>query len=282
MMKRFLSGALAAAVVLSSAAVVAPANADAAVKVPKAAYSFDMNKANKNVVAVARKGDTTNYTNTDMMPTEAVAKSQKIKLKYAKGHNGKALYLDRSKSYGAQLKGVKLGTGSWSVSFWVKAASSLNDYMPVFFTASSVKEKNANWVSVTKASWLGNASPTIWSRNAKKNEFPWFSNNEWAENNAIEPNKWVHVVLTVNAKKTCEYGTAGEEGYVKGMWGKTYVNGVYYGNGAVANGSMTNSNKFFLGINGWDTPFKGYFDDVKLWKKALTAKQAKALYKSEK
>ena len=60
------------------------------------------------------------------------------------------------------------------------------------------------------------------------------------------------------------------------------VHGKLYGNGTVAKGTMSNSNKFFLGINAWDTPFKGYFDDVKLFNKALTAKQVKALYKSVK
>ena len=42
---------------------------------------------------------------------------------------------------------------------------------------------------------------------------------------------------------------------------------------------MSNSNSFFLGLNAWDMGFKGYFDDVKLWDKALTAKQVKAIAK---
>ena len=43
--------------------------------------------------------------------------------------------------------------------------------------------------------------------------------------------------------------------------------------------TMSNSNSFFLGLNAWDMGFKGYFDDVKLWNKALTAKQVKAIAK---
>lgn len=64
--------------------------------------------------------------------------------------------------------------------------------------------------------------------------------------------------------------------------GWTYVNGELYGNGTVANKTMTNSNRFYLGINAWDIPFKGCYDEVKLWNKALTDKQVAALYKSEK
>lgn len=50
----------------------------------------------------------------------------------------------------------------------------------------------------------------------------------------------------------------------------------------LANKTMTNSNRFYLGINAWDIPFKGCYDEVKLWNKALTDKQVAALYKSEK
>lgn len=280
MMKRFLGGFMAVAIAASTVAVAAPADTASAAKVPKAKYTFNMDKANKNVVAVARKGDTSNFTNTDFMPDAKYAK--KIKLKYAKGKKGKALYLDRTSSYGAQLKNVKLGNKSWSVSFWVKAASSVSDFMPIFFTTSSVKEASAKWLSITKSSWLGDISPTIWSRSANEGDkaFPWYGNNEWTTDNQIAANKWVHITLTVNAKKTIEF--EGESGTYKGYHGETYVNGKYWGNGAVAKSSMSNSNKFFLGINGWDTPFKGYIDNVKLWNKRLTEKQVKALFKSEK
>ena len=102
----------------------------------------------------------------------------------------------------------------------------------------------------------------------------------WAKNEAIGKGKWVHVTLVVDAKDSCEYGEKGKDGYVKGLHGWTYINGKLYGNGTIANKTMSNSNRFFLGINAWDIPFKGYFDDVKFWDKALTAKQVKAVYKS--
>lgn len=59
----------------------------------------------------------------------------------------------------------------------------------------------------------------------------------------------------------------------------TYVNGKLFGNGTVAKGTMSNSNSFFLGLNAWDMGFKGYFDDVKLWDKALSPSQVKAIAK---
>ncbi len=291
MIKKFLSGVLAAAMVVSVAAVN-PATADAA-KAPKATYTFNMDKANKNVVAVARKGDTNNFTtgktDTGTMPEAANAK--KVKLKYQKGKKGKALYLDRSSSYGAELKGVKLGSKSWTVSFWVKPESSLSDYMALFFTGNKITDvKNTKWLSITKRTDIGtDGSPLIWSHaltNGAKEEFPWYcyqdENGTWVQKEAVETGKWTHITLVVDANDTCEYGEKGDEGYVKGAHGWTYVNGKLYGNGTIANGTMSNSNRFFLGINAWDTPFKGWFDEVNLWNKALTDKQVAALYKTYK
>ena len=300
MMKRFLCGVMAVALVASTL-VVAP-DASAAAKVPKAKYTFNMNKANKNVVAVARKDDTDAYQAKDMdngvLPETKNAK--KVKLKYVKGKNKKALYLDRSSSYGAQLKGVKLGSKSWTVAFWVKSVNSLPQFQPVFFTGNKIVDpKNCNWVSITRSGddWAtsGNTmSPVIWShamKNEKELGFPWYgyqnADGEWVFSGddknaaAVLPNKWVHITLVVDAKDTCPYGEEGVEGYYEGYHGWTYVNGKLFGNGAVVKTAMTNSNLFFLGINAWDVPFKGYYDDVMLWNKALTAKQVKKVYKSK-
>lgn len=304
MMKRFLCGAMAVALAFSTASVAGAAS------VPKAKYTFNMNKKSKKVVAVARKGDTTSKTvDTSkyaggVLPKTSSAKS--IKLKYTKGKNGKALFLARpakGKAYGAQLKGIKLGKKSWTVSFWVKSSYSVGQFMPIFFTCNKnvTNTKKATWISITRTGdgWLnGISTPCIWSHNASldKSEsnqhFPWYAyqneDGKWvgssddAKAEGIKKNKWTYVTLVVDAKDTCEYGTKGEDGYVKSYHAFTYVNGELFGNGTVAKNSMSNSNKFFLGINCWDLPFKGYFDDVQFWKKALTAKQVKKLYKKMK
>lgn len=300
MIKKMLCGALAVALAAGTVAVAPAADASAA-SVPKAKYTFNMNKANKNVVAAARKNDTTNFTtaNTETGTLPSNANAKKIKLKYKKGKHGKALYLDRSKSYGAELKNIKLGSKSWTVSFWVKPDNNLSSFMSIFFTGNNIVDtKNTKWVSITKTGdgWLnGYSTPVVWSHsltNGKKEQFPWFAFQDaegtWlgdkdnAKATAISAGKWTYVTLVVDAKDTCEYGTKGEDGYVKSYHGWTYINGKLFGNGTVAKGTMTNKNKFFLGINAWDAPFKGMFDDVQFWNKALKAKQVKALYKKMK
>lgn len=278
MMKRFLCGAMATALVVAGLSV-GSVDASAATKVPKAKYTFKLNKASKKVVAVTRKGDdkskftAKNVKKNGFEGCGVLPKAnKKIKLKY----KGKALYLDRSSSYGAELKGVKLGKGSWTVSFWVKPDTTLGDFMPMFFTGNNITNPaKTKWISITKggSSWpAGGAVPTIWSHNVKKaskgkvtsEEFPWYGyqndDGEWqgasdtAKAVGVNPGKWTQVTLVVDTKDTVEYGTKGEDGYVKSYHGWTYVNGQLFGNGAIAHNTMSNSNKFFLGMNCWDAP----------------------------
>lgn len=297
MMKKFLSGVLVSALVLGTVSAVNTTTAEA-VSVPKATYTFNMNSANKNVVAVARKGDTTSMTPSStkgggVMPTTAAAKG--IKLKYVKGKHGKCLYLDRSKSYGAQLKGVNVGTGSFTVSFWIKIPNGMGNFSSAFFAATDLKDTSAKWLSITKRTDISETggSPIIWSHyvSGKTDNFPWYCKNGvdkktkkavWSYGTAFDSKNWTHITLVVNTKKSCEYGTKGETGYVKGLHAWTYVNGKLYGNGTVAKGVVNSKTKFFLGLNGWDIPMKAYYDDVQIWKQALTAKQVAALYKSQK
>lgn len=298
MMKKVLCGALTAALVAGSVVAV-PAGDASAASVPKAKYTFNMNKKSKNVVAVARKNDTaefkTSTPKTGALPSTKNVNKKTMKLEYKKGKKGKALYLKRNASFGAQLKGIKLGSSSWTVSFWVKPDSSISDFTAIFFTGNNiVNTKTTKWLSITAASWIkddnGNHNcPVVWSHNAANGQFPWFAaydtkdkKGTWIADEAVKKGVWTYVTVAVNAKKTCEYGTKGKDGYVKSYDAWTYVNGKQYGHGTVAKGTMTNKNQFFLGINAWDVPFKGYIDELQLWNKALTAKQAKALYKKMK
>lgn len=305
MMKKFLSGVLVTALVLGSVAVASPKDAEAATSVPKAKYTFNMNAKNKNVVAVGRKGDNSSLATggTPNLPTEAQAKSIGASLKYAKGKHGKALYLDRTKSYGAQLKGVNVGSGPMTIAFWIKVPNGMGDFTAALFIANDVTDAKAKWISITRRAdiaTLGGGSPTIWSRNVDRTgskygntegEWPWYNENGADENGEAvwtagdklaSAKSWVHVTLVINTKKKAEYGAKGDANYTKGPKAITYINGAPYGNGTVANGVLSSKCKWFLGINAWDTPMKAYFDDVTIWDKALTAKQIKAFYKSQK
>lgn len=283
MFKKFLSGVLAATMIVSGTSYVNTATAEAAA--PKPNYYFNMDKANGKVIQVARKGDDPNT----YKPTQAnldkggvmPSKTGK-KLSYVKGKKGKALQLDRA--YGAELTGVKLGKGSWTISFWVNPDGESADFTPIFFTAAknAADPKNTKWLSVTTANaWDTGGNPVVWSHsvsNGSNDEFPWYgyqnSKGEWEKKVAIPGGKWTHVTIVVDSSDTCEYGAEGDDGYVKAQHGWTFINGKLHGNGTVAHNTMSDTNRFFLGLNLWDLGFKGKIDDVKIWKKAIVTSKS--------
>lgn len=287
MVKKFLVGALAAVLMVEGAVAT---TAEAA-SVPKAKYTYNFNKADKNVVAVTRKGDDASAgTNAGAIPT----KDSKKKVLLKKGKNGKALYLDRT--YGVQLKNMKLKASKYTISFWVKSDSNMSDCMPIFQTGSDLlsEKSSAKWMNITKVSWIGDMSPVVWSRNEKKNQWPW--TGAWAGEaiNAITGDAgWQHVTVVVggtykdkkndiDVKAVSGYGEEGADDYIaKGPNCVVYVNGKMYGTGTCAAEDIMDGKQLtFLGINCWDVLFKGYIDDVQIYDKALTQAQVTKLYKS--
>lgn len=289
MVKKFLVGTLAAVLMVEGAV----ATTASAASVPKAKYTYNFNKADKNVVAVTRKGDDASAgTNTGAVPKKD--SSKKVILK--KGKNGKALYLDRT--YGVQLKNMKLKSSKYTISYWVKSDSNMSNFMPMFFAGSNLepgKEDTVKWISITKTDWVGDSSPIVWSHNEGKKQFPWTGPWGGEANNAIsQSGGWNHVTVVVGGtytdkKNDIKQGaTSGylddpaEEYYQeKGNNVVIYLNGAFYGTGTcAADDVMDGKESAFLGVNCWDVMFKGYFDDVQIYDKALTQKQVAALYKS--
>ena len=261
-------------------------------------YFFNMNSANSNVVAVAREGDdTSNFTAADtwngVMPTEETAKTKGVSLTYSSGKNGRALYLDRSQSYGAELKNVNLGNGSWTTSFWYKGVSFIFQMESLFFTCSqnAAEQKKTKWFSIigTPENLRTNDDIIAWSHNAERDTeegmcFPWFGHADYEEDSPyfrLNTNQWYYITLVVDSTKTSEYGSKEDNNYVEGPLAKMYIDGELYGEGTVAPDIMSSTNKFFLGINLWDAPLKAYYDDVALWKRSLSDDDVTLLYQAE-
>lgn len=286
MVKKFLVGALAAVLMVEGAA----ATTASAASVPKAKYTYNFNKADKNLVAVTRKGDDASAgTNAGTIPT----KDSKKKVILKKGKNGKALYLDRT--YGVQLKNMKLKSSKYTISFWVKSEANMSDFMPLFMAGSDLlgKKTSTKWINITKASFIGDMSPIVWSRNEKKNQWPW--TGAWAGeavNSITGSAGWQHVTAVVggaykdkkndiDVKAKSRWGEEGADDSFEGNNVVIYVNGKMYGSGTpIADDIMDGKESAFLGINCWDVLFKGYIDDVQIYDKALTQAQVTALYKS--
>lgn len=263
--------------------VIATTATSEAAKAPKAKYTYSFDKADKNLVAVTRKGEDATTGGT---PEGAIPTTTKTKIKYQKGKKGKALYLDRS--YGVKLKNMKLKADKYTIAFWVKPESNMGNFMPIFF-AGNESIDNQKWLSITKTDFLGaDRSPVVWSNNASKGEFPWTSDiAETTRNMLTSANGWQHVAVTVGAAygdagKTTEYGEKGGDGYCKGNNVVIYVNGEMYGTGTpAAHDVFDGKETAYLGINYWDTKFKGWIDELNIYDKALSEKQVQALYKGK-
>ena len=153
MFKKCLVGALTAVLMVEGALVAAP-TAEAA-KYPAPKYSYNFNKTDKNVVAVERK-DTDTSAGT-AVPTDnftgSPIKSSKKKVKYKKasGRKSNALYLP-DRTYGVQLKNMKLSAKKYSFAFWVKAEGGMAQFSPTLFVSGNncLKSGNAKWLSLTK------------------------------------------------------------------------------------------------------------------------------------
>lgn len=199
-------------------------------------------------------------------------------LLYADGVAGQCAYFDGS--YGLELAVEPVGD-TYSISFWVNAAR-FSDYGPILDFGSDMYSTNtsAKWVNITKASWVGDSFPTIWSRDEVKDIFPWFN----AQDGVVMGKKeWAHIVLVADASQMTSDGIF--------INGQLYVNGVLQtktdaeGNlleNQLTPGVFTDDDPsdfhFYLGINCWDTIFKGGIDELYIYDKALTESEVAALY----
>ncbi|WP_062321456.1 LamG-like jellyroll fold domain-containing protein [Halolactibacillus sp. JCM 19043] len=149
---------------------------------------------------------------------------------FVEAGEGRALYFDGD-------SGVNLGKGlitekEYTVSFWLKPET-LVDFTSAFFAADTAER----WLSFLPGGSHGNGKTKLWSGTT------WYD----AELDFMIPvNAWSQVTFTVSF------------GHVQ-----IYIDGekVYEGND-FPDVFQTNEATFGLGVNYWDSPYKGYIDDV--------------------
>lgn len=165
--------------------------------------------------------------------------------------NGTISYDDNGNSGKAAVfngeSGVKLPNGlingsEYSVSLWLNP-DQLTAHTPAFFGAKST----TNWISLLP------------SGTSSLNEtMLWFGSEAWLNANAgmqIPLNRWSNVTFTYDR------GTV-----------KVYVDGVQKFSGSGFTDVFTSDTGIFgLGVNYWDTPYKGKMDSLRIYERALTA-----------
>ncbi|KAI7250588.1 hypothetical protein KC345_g11648, partial [Hortaea werneckii] len=148
------------------------------------------------------------------------------------------------------LSGIRLPDGlinsnSYSVSVWLNPEE-LTNYTTAFFGASST----SSWISLVPQ--LAEKETLVWANAAYKATAGF----------KIPVKQWTHVVFTVHN------GTV-----------KLYINGVEKFSGTGFPATFTNNNGIFtLGVNYWDTPYKGLIDELKVYNNVLTPEGVLAEY----
>jgi arabinan endo-1,5-alpha-L-arabinosidase len=165
-------------------------------------------------------------------------------ISYAAGREGQAASFDGAS--GVRLPNGLIKSHTYSVSLWVQPEA-LTMFTTTFFGARD----NNNWVSLVPSGPVGGQT-MVWSGSA------WY---DGLAGMTIPAQEWTHLAYTV------DNGTL-----------KIYVNGEEKFTGTnFPNVFTTTDGSFALGVNWWDTPFKGQLDELRIYEGALSPSEVTQL-----
>ncbi len=159
---------------------------------------------------------------------------------FAEGVNGKAAAFDGSS--GIRLPNGLISSNTYTVSYWVKP-DQLTPFTTTFFGA---RDSN-NWLSLVPMGPVGNQT-MIWSGTS------WY---DAVTGMTIKAGEWTHLAFTVDNGQIAVY-VNGEEKFNRGGFPNVFT---------------TTNGTFGLGVNWWDTPYKGLIDELQVFEGALTPEQ---------
>ncbi|PUA26755.1 MAG: beta-xylosidase [Cellvibrio sp. 79] len=174
------------------------------------------------------------------------------KVTYVTGVKGSAVHSDGTA--GIRLPDNLITTNSYSVSLWLKPDAFTN-YTTAFFGGSAATA----WISLVP-SMNGSNKTRLWGDMGG-----YFDKGELATR--IPDGKWTHVAFTVDGDKNDTL--------------KIYINGALQLDVPGVPRVFTvvgETTEFALGVNYWDTPFNGAYDELKVYTGAITAESITALY----
>ena len=232
-------------------------------------YSFD-----EDVDSVVAIGQDTTQSGADILYENGSEN------KYIGGVRGNAIYLDGT--YGYQLTDITgLDSKSYTVSFWLYATR-FSNYMPTVQFGPDIHGDvtgGQHYLSLTSAEWTGSATyPCVWSYD-QLNDALWPA---WSCADTGDGLKqWEMITLVVDENNVSTDGTM--------LVAQLYINGeeiVSYDSDGnvipinVINNAMEKSDnfEFMLGVNYWDSIFKGAFDELYVYDRALSADEVKDLF----
>jgi len=156
---------------------------------------------------------------------------------YAEGKSGQAAAFNGAS--GVRLPNSLISSNSYSVSLWLKPEE-LTPFTTTFFGA---RDQN-NWVSLVPNGPVG-GNTMVWSGSA------WY---DAITGMSIEVGEWTHLSFSV------------DNGAIR-----VYVNGVEKFAGENFPNVFTIADaSFSLGVNWWDTPYKGMMDELRIYEGVLS------------
>ncbi|MGN0297825.1 MAG: hypothetical protein ACI4C1_01345 [Lachnospiraceae bacterium] len=258
-------------------------------EVPEAKYHFTFDGDEEGIRAITQGTKTDEDLANPLLngATYSIVDAD-AELLYSNGPVDGCLYLDGK--YGVSLDIEPTGTDAYTVSFWINATRLASLGPTVTFghnIGASDAEMGVAWVNVTQAEWGAEQAkifPVLWNRNSESAVWPWIA----AYDDEIHGKKeWVMVTMSVTGEP---YNFVDENGVETPRVGTSmYLNGMLVSEGltneyggfspeimrAVGDDELF---EFNIGVNYWDTIFKGYVDDLYVFDTALTAGQVASLY----
>lgn len=211
------------------------------------------------------------------------ASNHPILIAEGQGAVGNALYLDGK--YGVNFDMVAIPNDTYTISFWFNA-DRVATFGPVVTMGRNMgmadTDATVAWINVTKTTWgTGDADifPVVWNRNTDYEVFPWTYAMDDMEHGKRE---WCLITIVVTGehyvaddgldRTACQVYLDGEL-----KWDANGENMFYQGMSpdifAVEEGLEGH-----IGINYWDTTYKGFIDELYVYGEALTPGQVKTLF----
>ena len=206
----------------------------------------------------------------------------------ADGVKGKSLYLDGKYGVKLDLTGMDIADDSYTISFWIYAER-LGDFMPIVQLGRNINSADTTlpttWLNFTRGS-CADTYPLAWNRNTsipwatdENGVFPWIAG---PADVVYGKGEWCLVTLVVDGNRYTCLDDNGER-----IGTRYYLNGelvfdasaefLYYQGVApeLFTGSPVDG---FIGINYWDSVYKGYVDELVIYDEALTSGQVVSLF----
>lgn len=212
-----------------------------------------------------------------------------ITIAEGQGAVGNALYLDGK--YGADFEMPQIADDSYTISFWYNA-DRVATFGPVVQMGNNVSSAKADvpttWINITKSTWGTDSAdifPVAWNRNssigtevAADGVWPWIYAMDDQEHGKRE---WC--LITIVSDGTRYVADDGMERvatkfYLDGelKWDANAENMYYQGlSPEIFTGDDLEGH---IGINYWDTMYKGFIDELYVFDEALTDGQVKSLF----